>query len=268
MSLSLHSPYPSNPINHNTNQPTHTHSSLPSTNSLKYNVHKIDGAKLEQKEPWFLAINPNGRIPALTDTLPSGQKISLFESGAILLYLTNTYDPGYEISYPINSAEWHETNAWLFFQMAGVGPMQGQSNHFLRYAPERIEYAIDRFREETRRLYRVLDLRLAEQEKRISEGGEGGYLVGNGEKCTIADIAHWGWICLGLWAGVDLREFPALERWEERMAQRPGVEMGRHIPERHVHKEILKDEKKMKELEERGKKFAAKSTEFTREVGR
>jgi glutathione S-transferase len=101
--------------------------------------------------------------------------------------------------------------------------MQGQANHFNRYAPERIEYGINRYVNETRRLYGVLDKHL--------QGSTSGYLVG--DKCTIADIAHWGWVYAGFWAGVDIEEFPTLKAWSERMLARPAVEKGRHVPVRH-----------------------------------
>src|ERR1700728_4626452 len=99
--------------------------------------------------------------------------------------------------------------------------MQGQANHFNRYAPERIEYGVNLYVNETRRLYGVLDKHL--------QTSTSGYLVG--DKCTIADIAHWGWVTAAFWAGVDIDEFPALKAWEERMLARPGVENGRHVPD-------------------------------------
>ena len=115
--------------------------------------------------------------------------------------------------------------------------MQGQANHFSRYAPEHIEYGVKRYTNETRRLYGVLNTHL--------EKSTSGYLVG--DKCTIADIAHWGWIASAGWAGVDIDEFPHLKAWEDRMASRPGVEKGRHVPDKHTIKDLLKDPVKMKE---------------------
>lgn len=152
--------------------------------SLPYTVTAISFSKNEQKSPSFLAINPNGRIPALTDTFTDGQTINLFESGSIQQYLVEQYDPEHKISYPRGTREAYEVNNWLFFLNAGVGPMQGQANHFTRYAPEKIEYGINRYQNETRRLYSVLDTHLAKSAS--------GYLVG--DRCTIADIAHYGWI--------------------------------------------------------------------------
>ncbi|KAF1936706.1 glutathione S-transferase II [Clathrospora elynae] len=202
---------------------------------LLYKTEKIDISKNTQKEDWFLAINPNGRIPALTDTFTDGQTINLFESGSIMQYLVERYDPDYKISFPKGSREWYEMNNWLFFQNAGVGPMQGQANHFTRYAPEHIEYGVNRYQNETRRLYGVLDKHLASDKRP--------YLCG--EKCTIADLSHYGWVAAAGWAGVDIEKFPALKAWEERMTARPGVEKGRHVPDKHTIKELLKDKDKM-----------------------
>ncbi|GIJ89411.1 hypothetical protein Asppvi_008351 [Aspergillus pseudoviridinutans] len=198
---------------------------------LPYNVEHIDLSKLEQKEDWFLEINPNGRIPALTDTFSDGQKIRLFESGSILQYLAEQYDPEHKISFPKGTREYYEMNNWLFFQNAGVGPMQGQANHFSRYAPERIEYGVNRYINETRRLYSVLNKHLAQSKS--------GYLVG--DHVSIADISLWGWVAAAAWAGVDINEFPHLKAWEDRMAQRPGIEKGRHVPSPHNVKERTKD---------------------------
>jgi len=188
---------------------------------LPYNVHTIELGKNTQKEPWFLEINPNGRIPALTDaSFSDGKPIHLFESGSIMQYLVQQYDKDHKLSFPPGTREAYEVNNWLFFQNAGVGPMQGQANHFTRYAPEKIQYGVDRYQNETRRLYRVLDTHLKDSNKE--------YLVGN--KCTIADIAHYGWVAAAAWAGVDIGEFPVLKAWEDRMAARPAVVKGRDLP--------------------------------------
>jgi len=201
---------------------------------IPYKVHHIDISKNTQKEPWFLEINPNGRIPALTDTFTDGQIIRLFESGSIQQYLIARYDPDYKISFPAGTREYYEMNNWLFFLNAGVGPMQGQANHFTRYAPEKIQYGMDRYQNETRRLYGVLNTHLAQGNKE--------YLVGN--KCTIADIAHFGWVSSAGWAGVEIEDFPALKAWEDRMSARPGVGKGRHVPTRDGMKDLLKDKEK------------------------
>ncbi|CAI6333090.1 unnamed protein product [Periconia digitata] len=204
---------------------------------LPYKVEKIEIQKNTQKEPWFTAINPNGRIPALTDTFTDGETINLFESGSIMQYLVERYDTEYKISYPKGTRKWFEMNSflirphWLFFQNAGVGPMQGQANHFFRYAPERIEYGVNRYQNETRRLYGVLDKHLSDNK----------YEYITGDKCTIADIAHFGWVAAAAWAGVEIDEFPALKEWEDRMAARPALKKGRDVPEKAASKASLKD---------------------------
>ncbi|USW48247.1 Putative glutathione S-transferase, Thioredoxin-like superfamily [Septoria linicola] len=198
---------------------------------LKYEWTKIDISKNTQKEQWFLDINPNGRIPALTDTFTDGNQIRLFESGSIMQYLVDRYDTDHKISFPHGSREHIEMTNWLFFMNAGVGPMQGQANHFFRYAPEKIEYGINRYQNETKRLYGVLDKHL--------EDSKGQYLVG--DKCTIADIAHWGWISAGGWAGIDIDAFPNLKKWEERMWAREALKKGANIPDPYKLKEMLAD---------------------------
>ncbi|KFY81871.1 hypothetical protein V500_11016 [Pseudogymnoascus sp. VKM F-4518 (FW-2643)] len=187
---------------------------------LPYKVTHVALGKMEQKTDSFLAINPNGRIPALTDKFTDGETINLFESGSIQQYLVDEYDKEHKISYPRGTREYYETNNWLFFLNAGVGPMQGQSNHFTRYAPETIEYGINRYQNETRRLYGVLDKHL--------QKSSSGYLVG--DRCTIADIAHVGWISSAAWAGIDIEDFPSLKAWRERMEARPGVKKGSDVP--------------------------------------
>ncbi|KAF5026430.1 hypothetical protein F66182_1495 [Fusarium sp. NRRL 66182] len=173
----------------------------------------------EQKEDWFLKVNPNGRIPALTDKL-HGKHVRVFESGAILQYLVDRYDRDHRLSYPADSPEHWE----LMWQMSGLGPMQGQANHFIRYAPEKVEYGIHRYATETRRLYHVLDTHLAKSPS--------GYLVG--DKVTIADISAWGWAASALYAGVDHSEYPHVEKWLYKLLERPGFEAGRHVPTRHT----------------------------------
>jgi glutathione S-transferase len=194
-------------------------------------VEKIDIGKMVQKEPWFLEINPNGRIPALTDTFTDGKKIRLFESASILEYLAEQYDKNYKISFPKGSRESYECRNWLMFQNAGLGPMQGQANHFVRYAPEKIEYGVNRYVNETRRLYGVLDKHLA--------SSKSGFIVG--DHISIADITTIGWVMSAAWADIEIDEFPHLKAWEEMMMKRDGVERGRHVPSPHSIKEMMKD---------------------------
>jgi glutathione S-transferase len=210
--------------------------------NLPYKVTNIDLSKHAQKEPWFLEINPNGRIPTLTDTFQDGHSIRLFESGSIQQYLVQQYDKEYKISYPSGTREYYEMNNWVSLSPNTLsmraeieisqallpkrrrGTNQGQSHHFTRYAHEHIPYGINRYQNETRRLYSVLNRHL--------QNSTSGYLVG--DRCTIADIAHWGWIVQGFWAGVDIADFPALLAWSERMLARPAVEKGRRVPEKHT----------------------------------
>jgi len=184
---------------------------------LKYDTYKIDFSKNEQKEEWFLKINPNGRIPAIVDK--SNNNFRVFESGSIMLYLIDKYDKDHKLSFPHGTNEYYEMVSWLFFQNAGVGPMQGQANHFYRYAPEKIDYAIKRYINETRRLYSVLEARLKEN---------GDWLVG--DKMTIADIANYGWVNFAFWIDIDLSEFPKLNAWVDRISARDAVKRGLDVP--------------------------------------
>ena len=195
---------------------------------IPYEVKRIDIKNLEQKEEWYLKINPNGRIPAIVD--PNNNDFSVFESGALMLYLTEKYDKDHKISYPQGSDHYWELVSWLFFQNAGVGPMQGQANHFLRYAPEKIPYAIDRYQNETRRLYSVLDNRLKQN---------GDWLVG--DRMTIADIANFSWVNLAYFAGVEIEEFPNLKKWTDRMKRREAVKRGLEIPVKFIVKDDVKN---------------------------
>jgi glutathione S-transferase len=178
---------------------------------LPYPVHPIDLGALEQKQPAFLKINPNGRIPAIVDR--DAGDFPVFESGAILLYLAEKTGQ----LLPTHAKQRSVAIQWLMFQMGGVGPMQGQANVFFRYAPEQIQYAIDRYHNETKRLYGVLDTRLAEVP----------YLAGD---YGIADIATWPWVSIHGWAGVEVDDLPNLQRWIEAVGARPAVQRGRAVP--------------------------------------
>lgn len=156
----------------------------------------------------------------MTDTFSDGQTIRIFEAGSIFQYLAEQYDTEYKISYPKGTREYYETNNWLFWQNAGLGPMQGQANHFFRYAPEKIKYGIDRYINETRRLYRVLDTHLSKSES--------GYIVG--DHVSIADLTTIGWVIWASWAGIDVEEFPNVKKWQEKMEQREGVKRGCDVP--------------------------------------
>lgn len=148
---------------------------------LEYTVKHIDLSKDQQKEPWFTKINPNGRIPAIIDE--SRDNFAVFESGAIFMYLVQHYDPHHKFSFSEPDQQ-SELLQWLFFQNAGLGPMQGQANHFFRYAPEKIQYGIDRYQNETRRLYGVI-------EEHLKETGWK-YLVH--DKYSVADMSTFTWV--------------------------------------------------------------------------
>ncbi|KAF3921816.1 Glutathione-S-transferase [Arthrobotrys entomopaga] len=209
--------------------------------SLPYKTRAIALSKMEQKEPWFLEINPNGRIPALTDhhCPADGKPLHIMESGAILLYLAETYDPEHKISFPKASREHWEMVQWVMWQNAGLGPMQGQANHFYRYAPEKIQYGIDRYINEGRRLYGVLNTRLKEQE----EGKGSGFIVG--EHISIADITSFGWATSAEWAGIELDEFPYVQKWIKAVEGMAEVEKGRNVPEPSGLRKIMGDKAAM-----------------------
>ena len=176
---------------------------------LPYRVHGVNIGKGEQFTPEFLAIAPNNRIPAIVDNDPAGggDPVSLFESGAILLYLAEK--TGQFIPSDLHGRA--EVLQWLFWQMGGLGPMAGQNHHFSGYAPEKIPYAIDRYVKETNRLYGVLDKRLADR----------AFVAG--DDYSIADMASYPWIVPYENQGQDLNDFPNLKRWFEAIEARPAT---------------------------------------------
>jgi GST-like protein len=181
---------------------------------LPYRVHPVDIGKGEQFDPAFLALNPNNRIPVIADPDgPDGRPFTLFESGAILLYLAEKTGR----FLPADPRGRYVAVQWLMFQMGGVGPMLGQNHHFRHYAPEVIPYAVDRYTNEARRLYGVLDRRLGEAE----------YLAGS---YSIADIATFPWLRPHKRQGVVLEEFPNVKRWFDAIAERPAVKKGVTVP--------------------------------------
>ena len=179
---------------------------------LKYNVISIDLGKLVQKEEWYVKLNPNGRIPTIVDR--DNGDFAVFESGAILIYLgekTGMFLPSEPKSRSV-------VIQWLMFQMAHIGPMQGQANVFYRYAPEKIPYAIDRYNRECRRLFEILDRRLGETE----------YIAG---EYSIADMATWPWVSGYEWGGLSIDGLDNLQRWLENVGRRPAVKRGMDVPE-------------------------------------
>jgi glutathione S-transferase/GST-like protein len=175
--------------------------------SLPYRLRALDLAAGEQRQDWFLAINPNGRIPAILDHDEGG--FAVFESGAILVYLAEKTGR----LLPTDRQGRSRVLQWLMFQMGGVGPMMGQANVFFRYFPEKIQPAIDRYQAESKRLFRVLDRHLASHE----------FLAGD---YSIADIANWAWVRTHAWSGVAIDDLPHLSRWVEQIRARPAVQAG------------------------------------------
>jgi len=177
---------------------------------MAYNTHHIDILKGEQKEAWFQAICPNGRIPAIVDT---ENNLSIFESGAIMLYLAKK--SGQLIPADVKGESL--VTQWLMFQMAGIGPMMGQSNVFYRYFPEKIPSAIARYHNECRRLFEVLNRQL----------------IGRDFICdqySIADIANWCWVRIHAWGGTDVEGLTDLNAWMQRLEDRPSCQKGVAVP--------------------------------------
>ena len=183
--------------------------------ALPYRVKTIDITQGEQLYPEFVVINPNSKIPAIVDPDgPDGTPITLFESGAILLYLaakTGRF-------LPTSDRGKYEALQWLMFQMGGVGPMFGQTHHFLRFSPEPLPYAIRRYSTETARLYGVLDQRLS----------EAAYLA---VEYSIADMATYPWVARHEWQKIDLANYPNVRRWHEAIYARPAVQRGMAVPD-------------------------------------
>ncbi len=179
---------------------------------LEYSVRHIKFSERQQKEPWYLKINPNGRIPTIVDH--DNDDFAVFESGAIMIYLAEKVGK----LLPADVKGRSTVIQWLMFQMGGIGPMMGQANVFYRYAPERIPYAIDRYHREVRRLLEVLDIRLADNE----------YLAG---EYSIADIANWCWVRGYKWSGVSIDGLDNLQRWLEVIGGRDAVKRGVDVPE-------------------------------------
>lgn len=178
---------------------------------LEYRVHPVDIGAGDQFKPEFLAISPNNKIPAIVDSDgPDGKPLSVFESGAILLYLAEKTGQ----FLPQAPAARYATLQWLMFQMGGLGPMLGQAHHFRIYAPEKIDYAVNRYTNEAKRLYGVMDKQL----------GKTQYLAS--DDYTIADIASFPWTRSWQNQGIDLAEFPNVKRWHETIAARPAVMRG------------------------------------------
>ena len=194
--------------------------------ALPYTFHALKLGELDQKNPEYLKINPNGRIPTIVDR--DEGNFAVFESGAIMIYLAEKTGR----LLPSAMKQRSQVLQWLMLQMGGTGPMQGQAHVFFRYFPEKIPAVIERYQKETKRLYTVLDTRLKDHE----------YLV---DEYSIADIAHWTWVRIHDWAGVDIDDLPHLQRWMALLAARPACQKGVLIPERFAPEETIAMAKKM-----------------------
>jgi GST-like protein len=181
--------------------------------ALPYEVRAINFSAQEQKQPWFTAINPNGRIPAIIDH--DADDFAVFESGAILIYPAEKTGK----LLPRDARQRSRALQWLMFQMGGIGPMMGQANVFVRYAPEKIPYAIGRYQRECRRLFEVLDTHLASH----------AYLA---DDYSIADIATYPWVAGHRWAELSVDGLDHLQRWLAQIAARPAVQRGVVVPPR------------------------------------
>ena len=181
---------------------------------VPYQTQWVDMSKGEQFKAEFLVISPNNRIPAIVDHAPTdgGAPFSIFESGAILLYLAQKYGR----FYSNDLRQQQEINQWLFWQMGGLGPMAGQAHHFRHYAPEQVPYGIERYTNECNRLYGVLNHRLADRE----------FIAGD---YSIADMASWPWILLYERQGQDLAQFPHLKHWLDTIQARPAATKGERL---------------------------------------
>ena len=189
--------------------------------ALDYNVHPLALGKGEQKQDWYLDINPNGRIPVIVDR--DFDNFVVFESGAIMIYLAEKTG----MLLPREEKARSRVIQWLMFQMGGLGPMMGQANVFYRYFDEKIPAVIDRYQHEGLRLLTILDQQLAKRD----------YLC---DEYSIADIAHWCWAIGHEWSGIDIDGLNHLDTWLHRVEDRPAVERGKNIPESGTSSEVKK----------------------------
>ena len=204
---------------------------------LDYETHVVNLMENEQKKPEFLAISPNGRIPAIVDR--DAGNLPIFESGAIMIYLAEKTGK----LMPTDLNEKAKVLEWVMFQMGGIGPMMGQANVFFRYFPEKIQPAIDRYQNEGRRLFEVLDDHLATQEWLAKD-------------YSIADIANWCWVRTHKWSGISIEGLDHLQRWMKAMYDQPGMSAGLSVPMKV--ESLLDDDKKAKEFAKNAEKMVKK----------
>jgi GST-like protein len=204
---------------------------------LPYEIHPIDIQRGDQFKPDFLKISPNNKMPAIVDTDgPGGKRLSVFESGAILLYLAEKTGK----FLPKDVAGRYEAIQWLMFQMGGIGPMLGQAHHFRQYAPEKIQYAIDRYTNEAKRLYGVVNRRLADRE----------FIAGD---YSIADMAIYPWLQPYERQGQNIEDFPHIKRWFATMGARPAVQKGM---------QVLSDKRRTGPMDEQAREMMFGKTQY------
>ncbi len=213
---------------------------------LPYELKVLNLAAGEQKQPAFLAINPNGRIPAIVDH--DEDDFSVFESGACLIYLAEKTGQ----LMPSDRKGRSRVLQWLMFQMGGIGPMMGQANVFYRYFPEKIQSVIDRYQGETKRLFRVLDTHLKDHE----------FLAGD---YSIADIANWAWVRTHRWSGVEIDDLPQLTRWRDQIRARAAVQRGIERPPASIDSRV-DDPEKAKQFAENARKMLEQGQSKTQGV--
>jgi len=205
---------------------------------IPYNVHVVNLQSGDQKKPEFLELNPNGRIPVIVDT--DNDNLSIMESGAQLIYLAEKVGK----LLPTEAKARSKVIQWLMFQMGGIGPMMGQANVFYRYWPgEKIQPAIDRYQNEGRRLFEVMETRLKDNE----------YLA---DDFSIADIANWCWVRIYKWSGINIDGLDGLQRWMNTMEERPACKKGVSVPIDIV--AMMKNMKKSDDLQNTGSKIIQK----------
>ncbi|CAJ2505318.1 Uu.00g127120.m01.CDS01 [Anthostomella pinea] len=220
-----------------------------------YTWQSINIMKNTQKEPWFTALCPNGRIPAIVDHDNNG--FAVFEGLAILGYLTRRYDPEHRFSFPVDSDDYTVCEEWMAWQHGGLGPMQGQANHFHRFAKERIAYPTQRYVGESERLYGILDARLAERD----------FVAGPGRgKFSIADMSLLGWVNIATFSGLDMGMFPHVQKWLDRCMERPGVRKGFAVPNvsglsNEKIAEVIESDPEQKKKTEEARKFLEEAKE-------
>ncbi|KAI0389955.1 glutathione S-transferase [Xylariaceae sp. FL0594] len=186
---------------------------------IPYNYITLDLGTGEIRADWYVThMNPNGRAPAIVHVKEDGSSVTVFESAACLLYLVNEFDKEHKLSYPIGTTEYWSQLSWLSWQVAGFGPMMGQSAHIHRYATEPVPYACKRYLSECNRLHHVLDKRLSTSE----------YVAG--DRLTVADVAIFIFAHSARWCGIDINKYPHAKAWHDKLAQRPGFQRALNVP--------------------------------------